>query len=128
MRKKPMEFLCYIPCKFPPILMSWCMQLLAQTSKEVDFPHGLKNTAPVGGNAGGLLSFTTALLSSCCIVSQGKPPIFFLFLGNKDLRQPIIQQLNSLFDFITPGEWLTLQIVSTRSKVKWGLTSLLTAV
>lgn len=81
-----MEFLCYIACKIPPILMSWCMQLLAQTSKEVDFPHGLKNTAPVGENAGGLLSFTTALLSSCQIVSQGKPPIFFLFLGNKDLR------------------------------------------
>lgn len=93
------------------------MQILAQVSKEVKFPRSPKNTALVGGNGGRLLSFTTALLGSCRL-NPRKATHFLLFFGNKYLRQPIIQQLNSLFDFVAPVEWLALQKISTFSKAK----------
>lgn len=100
-----------ITCKILPICKSWCIQVITQKFKEVKFSHSPKNTAPVGGNAGRLLSFTIVLLRPYALIQQGKLFSFYFFLGNKNWTQQIICQLNLPYDFLTPEKQLALQMV-----------------
>lgn len=103
--EKDVIFLHCITWKFSPILKLWCMQILAHASKEVKviFPHSPKNSSLLGKKC----CQTTLIYNSLVKLMQACIPrktSHFPFCGSKNLRKPINQPLNSLYDFTALGE------------------------